>query len=134
MPRYVIERTFPDELAINFKTLTFAAAVLSSVVFAMPISSQAMPQAAPVKIEAASNGNLGQVYYRGYCGYGRCYAPYHSYSHDHERYRPYYGYYRPYYRYYRPYCYHPVIMIYPGGVSVQCAGALARDGQDGDGR
>jgi hypothetical protein len=160
MPRYVIERTFPDGLAnpfndvINFKTLTVAAAVLSSVVFAMPASSQAMPQAAPVKIDAASNGNLVQVYYRGYCRDGRCYAPYHRYVHYHEHYRPYYGYYRPYYGYYRPhydyyrpyygyyrpYCdYYPVTVIYPGSASVievqgACRKSVPPAGQDGDGR
>ena len=86
---------------INFKTSAIAAAVLSSVVFAMPTSSQAMPQAAPVKIDAASNGNLVQVHYRRYCRYGRCYGRYQRYGLYHEHYRPYYGYYRPYYGYYR---------------------------------
>jgi hypothetical protein len=98
---------------INFKILAIAAAVLSSVVSAMPSSSQAMLQAAPVKIDAASNSNLVQVHYR-YCRYGRCYAGYHRYR-EYQRSRydncpPYYGYYLPYYgadrpckSYYRPY-------------------------------
>jgi hypothetical protein len=104
---------------INFKTFAIAAAALSSVVFAMPTSSQAMPQAAPVKIEAASNGNNVQVYYRRYYRYSRCYARYHRYYHEHYRpcddyYRSYYGYYRPYYGYYqRPYYgYHPYYGYY----------------------
>ena len=85
----------------NFKTLAIAAVLSSGVVFAMPAASQAMPRVAPVKIDAASDGNLVQVYYkRRYCRYGRCYryARYHRYRY----YRPHYGYYRPY-RYYRPY-------------------------------
>src|SRR5688572_22438509 len=70
-----LRMTDEDDLAvINFKTLAMAAAVLSSVVFAMPTSSRAMPQAAPVKIDAASNGNLVQVHYRRYCRNGRCYV------------------------------------------------------------
>jgi hypothetical protein len=85
---------------INFKTLAIAA-VLSSVAFAMPSSSQAMPQAAPVKIDAASNGSLVQVYYR-YCQYGRCYAQYHRYGHYHKYQRSYYDNCRPCYGYYRP--------------------------------
>jgi len=74
---------------INFKTLAIAAAVLSSVVFAMPTSSQAMPQAVPVKIDAASNGNLVHVYYRRYYrryyGYDPCYSRIHRYYQEHYR-------------------------------------------------
>jgi hypothetical protein len=98
---------------INFKLLAIAAAVLGSVTIAMPTSSQAVPQAVPVKIDAASDHNLVQVYHR-YYRYGRCYARLHRYYHEHYRpcddyYRLYYGYYRPYrpyygyYRTYRPY-------------------------------
>jgi hypothetical protein len=104
---------------INFKTLAIAAAVLSSVVFAMPTSSQAMPQAAPVKIDAASNGNLVQVYYRRHCQHGRCYARYHRYGHYHEYQRSYYdncppydGYYRSYYGADRPGCDRPCYGYY----------------------
>lgn len=97
---------------INFKTLAITAAVSSSVAFAVPTSSQAMPQAALVKIDAASNGNLVQVHYRRY---GRCYARYHRYREYQRSYYdscpPYYGYYLPHYgadrpckSYYRP-CY-----------------------------
>ena len=98
---------------INFKILTIAAAVFGSVVFAMPISSQAMPQTEPVKIDAADNGNLVQVHYRRYCRYGRCEARYQRYrEHLRSSYpcAPYYGYYLPRYgsdrpckSYYRPY-------------------------------
>ena len=95
-----------DLTVINFKTLAIAAAVLSSVVFAMPTSSQAMPQAAPVKIDAASNGNFVQVHYRRYCRYGRCYARYHRYREYQRSYYdscpPYYGYYLPHYGADRP--------------------------------
>jgi hypothetical protein len=111
---------------INFKTLAMAAAVLSSVVFAMPTSSQAMPPA-PVKIDAASNGNTVQVHYRRYCRNGRCYARYHRYrEHLRSDYPcpPYYGYYLPRYgadrpckSYYRPYYGHyrrPGLGLYLG--------------------
>jgi hypothetical protein len=90
---------------INFKTLAIAAAVLSSVVFALPTSSQAMPQAAPVKIDAASNGNLIQVHSRRYCRYGRCYARYRYREYQRSYYDscpPYYGYYLPHYGADRP--------------------------------
>jgi hypothetical protein len=89
---------------INFKTLASAAA-LSSVIFAMPISGEAMPQAVPGKIAAASNGNLVQVHTRRYCRYGRCNVRYYRYR---ERLRssypcpPYYGYYLPRYGADRP--------------------------------
>jgi hypothetical protein len=110
---------------INFKTLTIAAAF--SVVFAMPNSSQAMPQAAPMKIDAASNGNLVQIHSRRYCRHGRCYVRYHRYrEHLRSSYPcpPYYGYYLPRYgadrpckSYYRPhYGYHgrPGVGLYFG--------------------
>lgn len=63
----------------NIKVLAVAAAVSVCVVLAMPAPSQAMPQAAPVRIDAANNGNLTQVYYRHHRHYHRYY------------YRPYYG-------------------------------------------
>jgi hypothetical protein len=101
---------------INFRTLAIAAAISTSVIFVMPVSSQAMPQAATVKIDAAGNGNLVQVHYRKrYCRYhryGRCYrhARYryrYRYRYYDPYYEPYYGYYQPYYGYYpyyrRPY-------------------------------
>ena len=91
---------------INFRTLTLATAVLSSVVFAMPTASQAMPQGVAVKIDAASNGSLVQVDYRRYCRHGRCYARYRRYGHYRESHPPYcppyYGYYMPYYGADRP--------------------------------
>jgi hypothetical protein len=48
----------------SIKVLAVTAAVSVGVALAMPAPSQAMPQAAPVKIDAANNGNLTQVYYR----------------------------------------------------------------------
>ena len=96
---------------INFKTLAIAAAVSTGVFFSMPVASQAMPPAVPVKIDGASNGNFIQVYYRRYCPYGyyrrygRCYR--YARYHRHRYYRPYYGgYYRPYYGGYPYYRYH----------------------------
>jgi hypothetical protein len=49
----------------------------------MPTPSQAMPQTAPVKIDAANNGKLVQVHYR--------------HRHYHHRYRHYHRYHRHYY-------------------------------------
>jgi hypothetical protein len=63
----------------SIKVLAVATAISAGVVLAMPAPSQAMPQAAPVKIDAANNGNLAQVHYR-------------KYRHRHY-YRHYYGYY-----------------------------------------
>jgi hypothetical protein len=88
------------------KKLSIAAAILTSIVFAMPISSQATPQAAAVKIDAASNVNLVQVHYRRYCRHGRCYLRYRHTGHHRKSYPPYcppyYGYYTPYYGADRP--------------------------------
>jgi hypothetical protein len=63
----------------SIKVLAVATAISAGVVLAMPAPSQAMPQAAPVKIDAANNGNLAQVHYR-------------KYRHRHYH-RHYYGYY-----------------------------------------
>jgi hypothetical protein len=112
---------------INLKTFAMACAILSSVVFAMPSSSQAMPQTVPVKIDAASNGNLVQVHSRRYCRHGRCTVRYQRYR-EHKRSSypcpPYYGYYLPRYgadrpckSHYRPYYSHyrrPGIGLYFG--------------------
>ena len=88
----------------SYKTLTIAAA-LSSLIFAMPASTQAMPQAVPEKIAAASYGNLVQVHYRRYCRNGRCYPRYHrhrEYLPSFYRCPPFYGYYLPQYGADRP--------------------------------
>jgi hypothetical protein len=50
----------------SIKALAMATAVSAGVVLAMPAPIQAMPQVAPVKIDAASNSNLAQVHYRKY--------------------------------------------------------------------
>ena len=64
----------------SIKVLAVATAISAGVVLAMPAPSQAMPQAAPVKIDAANNANLAQVHYR--------------YRHRHRHYhRHYHGYY-----------------------------------------
>jgi hypothetical protein len=99
---------------VNFRTLAIAVAVLSGVVFAMPTSSQAMPPVVPVKIDAASNGSLVQIYYRRYCRYGRCYAQYRRYGYREYR-RSYYDNCQPYDGYYgadRPCCYRPCYGYY----------------------
>jgi len=64
----------------SIKVLAVATAVSAGVILAMPAPSQAMPQAAPVKIDAANNANLTQVRYR----------------HHRRHYRHYYGYRGPY--------------------------------------
>jgi hypothetical protein len=62
----------------SIKVLAMATAVSAGVVLAMPAPGQAMPQAAPIKIDAASNGNVAQVHYRKYRHrhYVRRYYPY----------------------------------------------------------
>ena len=67
----------------SIKVLAVATVVSAGVVLAMPAPSQAMPQAAPVKIDTANNGNVAQVHYRKY------------------RHRHYHRYHRHYHRYYR---------------------------------
>jgi hypothetical protein len=104
--RNVVSCPNEDLTVTNFKTFALAAAAFTSVVFTMPISSRAMPPAAPVKIDAASNGSSIQVHYRRYCRYGRCSARYHRYREYKRSYYdncpPYYGYYTPYYGADRP--------------------------------
>jgi len=68
----------------SIKVLAVAAAVSAGVVFTMPAPSQAVPQAAPVKIDATNNGNLAQVKYRRHHRY------YARHYHRHY-YGPYYG-------------------------------------------
>ena len=68
----------------SIKVLAVAAAVSAGVVFAMPAPSQAMPQAAPVKIDAANSGNLAQVHYKKY-------RHYHHKRHHHRYHRHYHG-------------------------------------------
>ena len=63
----------------SLKILAVATAISAGVVLATPAPSQAMPQAAPVKIDAASNGNLAQVHYRNYKH--RHYRRYHRHYH-----------------------------------------------------
>ena len=63
----------------SIKVLAVATAVSAGVVLAMPAPSQAMPQAAPVKIDAANNGNLAQVHYRYRHYHRHYYRHYHGY-------------------------------------------------------
>ena len=62
----------------SIKVLAMATAVSAGVVLAMPAPSQAMPQAAPVKIDAANNGNLAQVHYKKYRHYHRYHRRYYG--------------------------------------------------------
>lgn len=61
----------------SIKVLAVATAVSVGVVLAMPAPSQALPQAAPVKIDAANNGNVTQIHYRTYRHHHRYYRHYH---------------------------------------------------------
>jgi hypothetical protein len=102
---------------LSIKTLAMAAAISAGVVFAMPVSSQAMPVSSPVKVQTAEDGNIVDVrYYRHwrrvarYCRYNddwRCYR-----HHRYARYRYYYD--EPYYGYYRPRYYRPGVGLYFG--------------------
>lgn len=78
-----------EATVINFKILAIAAAVLGSAVLTGPTPSQAIPLPTPMKIDAASDGNFVQVYYR-HCRYGRCYPRYSHYRYYRE-YQPYYA-------------------------------------------
>jgi hypothetical protein len=112
-----------DLIVLSIKTLAMATAVSAGVVFAMPVSSQAMPMSSPVKIQAVNDGNIVTVNHKKhwkkwawYCRHHddwRCYRHHRRYA----RYRlyydePYYGYYEPYY--YRPYYYRPGTGLYFG--------------------
>ena len=66
----------------SIKALALATAVSAGVVLAMPAPSQAMPQAAPVKIDVANDGNLAQVHYR-YRHKHRHHHRYHWHRHRH---------------------------------------------------
>jgi hypothetical protein len=48
----------------NIKSLLMAAAVSAGVALAMPTAGEAMPTAAPVKMQAATDGSLVQVHYK----------------------------------------------------------------------
>jgi hypothetical protein len=74
----------------SIKILAVATALSAGVVLATPAPSQAMPQVAPVKIDAASNGNLALVHYRKYR---------HKHYSRHKHYRK-YRYSRRYHRHY----------------------------------
>jgi hypothetical protein len=78
---------------LNFRTLLMAAGLSVGVAFAMPATSQAMPQIAPIKVDAAKDSNIVDVRHkkRWKRWAHRYYNPY---------YEPYYGYYEPYPYYY----------------------------------
>jgi hypothetical protein len=83
-----------DFIVFSIKVLAVAAVVSAGVVLATPAPSQAMPQAAPVKIDVAKDGNLAQVHYR--------------YKHRHRHGRMHY------HRYHRHHHYHGLgIRIWP---------------------
>jgi hypothetical protein len=90
----------------NIKTLALASAVSAGVLFAMPATSQAVPQSAPIQVDMAKNGNLVEVRHKSSKRWARyCARNWDDRRCNHrkryvKRYRyydePYYGYYRPY--------------------------------------
>ena len=98
----------------SIKTLAMATAVSAGVVFAMPATSQAMPQSAPVKVDVAKDSNIVDVrhkkrwkkwarYCRNHydpprCGHRTARVYRYRYLDDGYYDEPYYGYYRPRYR------------------------------------
>ena len=104
----------------NIKTLLVAAGLSVGVALALPATSQAMPQSAPVKVDVAKNSNIVDVRHKKrwkrwarYCRRNwddwRCnnrrhrHARYHRYRYYNPYYEPYY---EPYYGYYEPYPYY----------------------------
>ena len=90
----------------SIKTLAMATAVSAGVVFAMPVTSQAMPVTSPVQIQTGSDSNIVNVnnkkksnnWWARHCAISndvKCRR-----HHTTQRYRsyqePYYGQYRPY--------------------------------------
>ena len=53
-----------DLIVLSIKALALATAVSAGVVFAMPVSSQAMPVSSPVKMQSVDDGNIVNVYYK----------------------------------------------------------------------
>jgi hypothetical protein len=104
-------------IVFSIKTLAMATAVSAGVVFAMPTTSQAMPQTAPIKVDVAKDSNIVDVRHRKWhrgkkwvrycrnhwdpvrCGHRSARVYRYRYYDDYDPY-PYYGYYRP--RYYSP--------------------------------
>lgn len=101
----------------SIKALVMATAVSAGVVFAMPVTSQAMPASSPVKLETVVDGNIVTINHRNrskkwarYCRRNwedpRCGNSHRSARHNRHRYYDndyryddgYYGYYRPRYR------------------------------------
>jgi hypothetical protein len=94
----------------SIKALAVVTVVSAGVIFAMPVASQAMPQSAPVKADAATNSNIVNVRHNTrrwarYCRYnmddyrcnhGRRYSRYNRYRYYDDRSYDdrYYGYYR----------------------------------------
>ena len=113
---------------ISIKTLVAAAAISAGFAFAMPATSQAMPQSSPLKIDTIKNSDIVQIHYKKrskkwarYCRRNwddpRCYrrhrqARYYRYRYHEPYYEPYYGYYEPYPYYYGPRFYGPGIGLH----------------------
>ena len=90
----------------SIKALAMATAVSAGVVFAMPVTSQAMPVKSPVQIQTGSNDNIVNVnnkkksntWWARHCRISndvkcrRGYTRHRIYS------EPYYGQYRPYHK------------------------------------
>jgi hypothetical protein len=110
---------------LNFRTLLMAAGLSVGVAFAMPATSQAMPQIAPIKVDAAKDSNIVDVRHKKrwkrwarYCRHNwddwRCHRRHRSARfYRHRYYNPYY---EPYYGYYEPYPYYYGRRFYGPGI------------------
>jgi hypothetical protein len=89
----------------RIKTLAMAAAVSAGVVFAMPVTSQAMPVASPVQIQTGSDSNIVNVakkkskaWWARHCAISNDVKCRRHYTKRRIYKEPYYGQYRPYRR------------------------------------
>jgi len=95
-----------DPIVFSIKALAMATAVSAGVVFAMPVTTQAMPIKSPAQIQTGSDSNIVNVnhkkkskaWWARHCAISndikcrRSYTRYRMYN------EPYYGQYRPYRR------------------------------------
>jgi hypothetical protein len=88
----------------SIKTLAMATAVSAGVVFAMPVTSQAMPVTSPVQIQTGSDSNIVNVnnkkksknWWARHCAISNDVKCRRQYTKHRLYNEPYYGQYRPY--------------------------------------
>jgi hypothetical protein len=89
----------------SIKALAMATAVSAGVVFAMPVTSQAMPVKSPVQIQTESDSNIVKVnnkiksraWWTRHCAISNDIKCRRHYT-RHRMYGPYYGRYRPHHK------------------------------------